>query len=662
MEAVPAAGLKRAPLTSVVFVWRSALPHLDVADTAVWHVDAYLDESARWTVPRVVEKAPPGELRLLPRVAAQEPLDLDPIVKRKRFADALALACRRGDLEVVTWLVETYCPDGRIRGSVEDAAMHGHVHLLQWLHDNHRARVVWSIRGFFAACIGGHLEAVVWMHENGPTPQRDCLEGAFIQAATTGHAAVTQWLCTSGLISPNARAFRKRRPQMDQWVEKAAKHGTIEALECLSATFSRPCPVRCMGAAVGYGNLDMARWLKMKHHIETVGRSALVRAVKCGHLQTIVWSIKNLEITGDKSRVHLIDQAAASGHMEIVQFLHTHSSESCSVDAIDSAAGGGFLDIVKWLHSHRSEGCTTKAMDSAAAGGHLDVVEWLHANRTEGCTERAMNDAAGNNDFRVVEWLHLRRTEGCSRSAMDAAATNGHLEMVKWLHTNRDGGCTYSAMDGAIANGHLEIVKWLHYNKAADIHASTWLDKAAANGHLDVLRWIQANRQTMCSSDAIRNAAANGHLDVVQWLHRNTQRVHVLIGSYDMLYGLNSAIINGHLSVVKYILGHTITKPYNTTVSYTASHGQVEVAKELQAAEFDDFSLECFEAAMRNAECEMLQFLVREYADRVPGAKALIQQYCDSHAWREYCSQYLQDCLDELATLGSWPAAGTLQN
>jgi len=50
--------------------------------------------------------------------------------------------------------------------------------------------------------------------------------------------------------------------------------------------------------------------------------------------------------------------------------------------ALTNAAANGHLPVIEWLHSIRLQGCTKEAMDRAAGGGHLTVVKWLHANRT----------------------------------------------------------------------------------------------------------------------------------------------------------------------------------------------------------------------------------------------------------------------------------------
>lgn len=103
------------------------------------------------------------------------------------------------------------------------------------------------------------------------------------------------------------------------------------------------------------------------------------------------------------------------------------------------------------------------AMDNAARSGHLEMVKWLHENRSEGCSTRAMDGAASSGHLEVVEWLHQNRTEGGSRAAIDRAAYNGHLEVVKWLTQNCGSApfaqCTTKVMDDAAMRGDLKMVK-----------------------------------------------------------------------------------------------------------------------------------------------------------------------------------------------------------
>lgn len=84
-------------------------------------------------------------------------------------------------------------------------------------------------------------------------------------------------------------------------------------------------------------------------------------------------------------------------------------------------------------HYHRHEGCSTGAMDVAAASGHLEVVKWLHTHRDEGCTHQALVNASHNGHGHVVKWLVRFQREGDILDAIEAAAQHGNAALVQWL-------------------------------------------------------------------------------------------------------------------------------------------------------------------------------------------------------------------------------------
>lgn len=89
----------------------------------------------------------------------------------------------------------------------------------------------------------------------------------------------------------------------------------------------------------------------------------------------------------------------------------------------------------------------TEVMDVAAYSGNLSILQRLHANRNDGCTTDEKGEATAKNHFEVVKWLHENRPEGCSRDAMSRAIGNGHLEMNQWLHVNTSKGCDRASMN-----------------------------------------------------------------------------------------------------------------------------------------------------------------------------------------------------------------------
>ncbi|KAG6974927.1 hypothetical protein JG688_00002830 [Phytophthora aleatoria] len=141
---------------------------------------------------------------------------------------------------------------------------------------------------------------------------------------------------------------------------------------------------------------------------------------------------------GDGHQGLTMNYAAASGRLDMAQWIHENRSEPCSTEAMDYAAGKGHLDVVRFLHENRTEGCTKHAMSSAAANGHLEMVQWLYANRNERMTANALRSAAKYGHLNVVQWLSEivwkePRGEACIQDAARIALQAGHIEVTQQL-------------------------------------------------------------------------------------------------------------------------------------------------------------------------------------------------------------------------------------
>lgn len=625
-----------SPLTSVAVVCRASHPPLDGVESVVWKIEAFL-EPTWWTVPRVCASATlPGMSRLLTRAAAREPPDMDPIYKRKLFTDALVTCARRGDLPIIQWLMEVYLPTGRVRTAIQETVRHGHLHVLQWLHANHRTRVVWNYgRLYDEAASSNQFGIVRWLHEHvSPIGAVDRAQ-AFHQAIANGDVKTAKWLVAmAGNDEYVALDF-------DDDICKAACRGHLEMLKWTSAQFKWSGDQSYMDAAVSGGQLEVAKWLNATKAILSVDASAIVTAVGSSDLKLIMWALTCLSVTGSDVFAKSVSKAAATGRLGVIKYLHKNCRGRCQPDAMNYAAMGGHLAVVKWLHQNRSEGCTVQAMDLAADRGHFEVVKWLHRNRFEGCTQWAMINAAANGHFKIVKWLHKHRNEGCSWRAMNAAAVSGHLAIVQWLHKHREEGCSTIAMDQAAEYGHLHVVKWLHENRTEGCTEAA-MDRAAANGHLEVVKWLHGNRTEGCSVDAMDDAAENGHMDMVQWLHSNRAE-----GATD--HAIVGAAQHGHDDIVSWFLKNYPLTNEVQTLRVAVFGGHLATAMVLRRDERVQCQLDMFRSAISGRHYESLQFLVREYADSVPGAMDCIRGLiADSFVDR---SAEILDCLDELSIL-----------
>ncbi|CAK4671534.1 hypothetical protein LEN26_017610 [Aphanomyces euteiches] len=132
----------------------------------------------------------------------------------------------------------------------------------------------------------------------------------------------------------------------------------------------------------------------------------------------------------------LVVHAVNYGHLHIVKYLHEKLDvvASCLYKLLDLAAASGHIKLLEYLHSLEHAGCSREAMDLAAKNGHLSVVQFLHNHRHEGCTIRALNGAAMNGHMDVVLYLYKMRSEGCLRGAMNLAYIVGHLGVYNYLN------------------------------------------------------------------------------------------------------------------------------------------------------------------------------------------------------------------------------------
>ncbi|RLN38526.1 hypothetical protein BBJ28_00020380 [Nothophytophthora sp. Chile5] len=163
------------------------------------------------------------------------------------------------------------------------AAVRGHVHVLQWLNDNHPDRCEWTSTLDYAAC-GGHLSAVQWLHENRS-------EG-----------------CTTKAM------------------DHAAYDGNLEILQWLHANRSEGCSGDAMGCAAMMGHLEVVKWLH-KHYDNLSNGTAIRDAAENGFLSVVQWLyMKGGSKYRDFAEVGL-QNAAVYEHLDVVNWLTKQRSK-----------------------------------------------------------------------------------------------------------------------------------------------------------------------------------------------------------------------------------------------------------------------------------------------------------------------------------------------
>lgn len=243
-------------LAGVAYICR-ARPQVGAISEIARLIDAFADPTSWWSLVKACERSSLGLIRLLPRTAARETIDMEPLLRHQIFNRALVQAVRHGDLLVVQWFVEEYLPTGKIREPAREAAECGQLAILQWLFANHAARMVRSVEELGRAAMRDHFTTVQWLYEIqlhiGVLDDGDSgLFEVLCHTARNGNLEMVQWA-------------DQRREQ--DWVVTdaepvmctAARSGHLAVLEYFSAHCSAACARACLQNALWGCQLELAQ-------------------------------------------------------------------------------------------------------------------------------------------------------------------------------------------------------------------------------------------------------------------------------------------------------------------------------------------------------------------------------------------------------------------
>ncbi|AJF97763.1 ankyrin repeat protein [Pandoravirus inopinatum] len=157
-------------------------------------------------------------------------------------AKACKRAVRRGDLELIKWLVDRGCPLD-VDAMVRDAMEHDRLDILDWLHNR---GVGWSRQRFvclYAGLISRRLDVILWLHARGVPLDVDMCTAA----AVAGRMDVLRWAVDNGCVfTPGA-------------CEAVARTGNLQMLMWLR---SHGCPWDEATCDNGVAHLDVLRWAR----------------------------------------------------------------------------------------------------------------------------------------------------------------------------------------------------------------------------------------------------------------------------------------------------------------------------------------------------------------------------------------------------------------
>lgn len=208
--------------------------------------------------------------------------------------------------------------------SLTRAALCGHLHLVQRLSRRHPRRFQRCCQeAMDSAAEFGHLHIVQWLHEN---RKEGCTTDAMDMAACNGHLRIVQWLHehrTEGCTT-NAMDF-------------AAQNGHLHVLKWLHEHRKEGATHYAMDNAATNGHLEVIRWLHA-HREEGCSQSAVVNALNAGHKDVAMWLASNRK-SDCIGKSGFVDYMARRGYWDIAAVTAKHPYLQALVDAEDDVLG-----------------------------------------------------------------------------------------------------------------------------------------------------------------------------------------------------------------------------------------------------------------------------------------------------------------------------------
>ncbi|KAJ8531899.1 hypothetical protein ON010_g14063 [Phytophthora cinnamomi] len=228
------------------------------------------------------------------------------------------------------------------------------------------------------------------------------------------------------------------------------------------------------------------------YHLDNKNSLAVIRwmhdprvmdeAASHGHLELVKWLHSNRP---EGCTPDAMDRAAAHGHLEVIQWLHLNRTYGIYQKSYGISRKGKSFGCSEMVARPYRRTWSKGNIDIPAASGHLELVSWLHFTGDAVCSEFAMDRAAANGHLDVVNFLHEHSREGCSREATIKAAEGNHLDILKYLISTVEAKCSSVTVKAAASNGHFDSVKWLIEDQSVKCQEVVTLSRWAAALYMD---------------------------------------------------------------------------------------------------------------------------------------------------------------------------------
>ncbi|KNE64630.1 hypothetical protein AMAG_09986 [Allomyces macrogynus ATCC 38327] len=388
--------------------------------------------------------------RLRARFAIDSVVDLDSVSK----SGALELACERGDVAVLQWLLDhtnskrtllLMRPFSKV--ALVAAAVRNDLSFCDWWFGRIER---FAVRGTMAAALDaaaehGHMVVLEWwLHTGFPFTK---LASRFVRPASArGRVDVLEWMVQAGL------PIRYCNDAMDY----ASANGHIDVLEWWRDAGARPrrlvrslpyqAPM-CKASANGHIHILDWWWGLLGGKLSDQDRDyGVVAASKHGQLDALDWWFAKEECLPGRSTVAMnwaLNGALYNNHVAVLErwkrrVVESHATVLENAQYVDQTTNASPFPPPSWwvdcgfVCNHWP---TTADMAKASEKGSIDAMRWWIAHKLPFIhTPRGINSASANGEVAVLDWwLHESGLEPLYTIwAIAGASLGGHVAVLDW--------------------------------------------------------------------------------------------------------------------------------------------------------------------------------------------------------------------------------------
>ncbi|KAG1706238.1 hypothetical protein DVH05_001386 [Phytophthora capsici] len=463
--------------------------------------------------------------------------------------------------------------------------------------------------------------------------------------------------------------------------EFAGLYHVISTVSCfLDTSVELPLDVACTFGSLALLDriwessavIDGDAWTLRKYirtdpnYIHYQGTKSMMEAVRRRDLEMVRWLAE--KFPGFRVTMEVMDIAATSGALDILQFFYDHSidhQDTLLVAWVGEYLAAGVrsenLEVVEWLYAHgpSERRKLNQALEVAVGRSNIPIAEWLLAHGATWQKDsigihpaHSVMKKSGSVD--MLEWMDEQGQLNDIEDLLFKAASGGFVDAVHWLLDRSQYGVDIQlASHKAARNGHLEIAKYLHsragipkdldqrkllprdgsqshfgYQVGAQapctaMQAAETMFEASWGGFLDVVQWLYMEFRDCPDFDmfnyrgetAMDAAAANGHLTVLLFLQevhdemRQSKEKAGLTLPTCTVEAMDNAAANGHLAVVQWLHEHRKEGCTPKAMGQAARNGHLEVVKWLFDNRPDGYAASAMDSAAESGNLELVKWL-----------------------------------------------------